>query len=475
MRGFQKNSIKKIPGDLPMEPSTEAQQKLQSDLQSIFLAGVQRVNPRHMIRQLVQLEENQLTITVDHKQSTYNLADYTKILVLGAGKASAAMAQGIEDVLGTRITQGLVIVKDGHTAPLQYIELQEAGHPVPDSRSVQGSKSVLQLVSQAHDRTLVISLISGGGSALLTLPLTTKEVQISLEDMQGVTKALLESGATIQEINTVRKHLSGISGGKLAQAIANQGAQALTLILSDVLGDSLENIASGPTVPDPSTSADALTLVTKYGLVDRVSPSVIQVLSSPELSETPKPSSSIFNRIQNLVIGSNIQALEAAAKEAKERGYTPLILSSRISGEAREVAKVMVALARDLAEKGLPIPRPACILLGGETTVTIRGKGLGGRNQEMALAFLQEGLEDPKGFEILGFLSAGTDGNDGPTDAAGGIVTRAQIEKASGLRTQLHQALMENDSYHFLDLVGGLYKTGPTNTNVCDIQIILCP
>jgi glycerate 2-kinase len=449
--------------------------QIQTDLTEIFLAGVHRVNPRTMIHQLVKIDQNIVTFSDGHQITTYDLNQYSRILVIGAGKATAAMAQGIEDILGDRISDGLIIVKDGHTAPLNYIKLHEAGHPVPDDRSVQGSNQVLKLVAQADSQTLVLSLISGGGSALLTLPLSTPDDSITLDTMQQVTRRLLESGATIQEINTVRKHLSGISGGKLAQAIASQGAKGISLILSDVLGDSLEHIASGPTAPDPSTSQDALDILNRYGIDSQVPSVVVKVLSNSALSETPKPSNPIFHGIQNLVIGSNIQALEASALEARSKGYTPLILSSRINGEAREVAKVMVAIARDLSEKSLPIPRPACILLGGETTVTIKGKGLGGRNQEMALAFLLDAVDNPQGLQNLGFLSAGTDGNDGPTDAAGGIITLEQIQRAATQHQLLFQALENNDAYHFLESVGGLYKTGPTNTNVCDIQIILCP
>lgn len=472
-----------FPGDFFMPIPNQGQNQapnpdsnqLQSDLKAIFLAGVHRVNPRTMIQQLVQLNQNLLTLSDGTQTLTQDLDTYDKIFVIGAGKATAAMAQGIEDGLGNRISEGLIIVKDGHTAPLQRIKLLEAGHPVPDLRSVQGSTQVLELVKKADSKTLIISLISGGGSALLTLPLSSPGNPITLEVLQEVTKELLESGATIQEINTVRKHLSSISGGKLAKAISDQGAQGVTLILSDVLGDSLEHIASGPTVADPSTCDQALAILHRYGLGSRVPQSVVEVLARPDLSETPKPESPIFKSIQNLVIGSNIQALKAAALEAKTKGYTPLILSSRIHGEAREIAKIMVAIARDLEEKGLPIPKPACILLGGETTVTIKGKGLGGRNQEMALAFLQEAVEHPKDFSNLGFLSAGTDGNDGPTDAAGGIITQEHIQRALDRKTDLVQALDQNDSYHFLASVGALYKTGPTNTNVCDIQIILCP
>jgi glycerate 2-kinase len=367
-----------------------------------------------------------------------------RIFLLGAGKASAPMAQAVEKICGRRITAGCIVVKDGHTAPLRYAELRESGHPVPDERGVAAAQRIAELARQATAEDLVICCISGGASALLPLPAPG----VTLAEKQAVTRQLLASGASIREINAVRKHLSAIKGGQLAQLAAP--APVLTLILSDVIGDDLSTIGSGPTAPDPSTLADVAAIFHRYGIAHPL-PS----------QETPKKLSNVTNRI----VGSNAQSIRAAAAKAKELGYKPLILSTTIEGETRDVARMHVAIARECLRSGQPAKPPVCILSGGETTVTLRGSGKGGRNQEFALAAALDLVDEPR---IL-VLSAGTDGTDGPTDAAGAFATAATAQDPRAARA----ALDANDSYPYLQSTGDLLITGPTRTNVMDVRILL--
>jgi hydroxypyruvate reductase len=367
-----------------------------------------------------------------------------RIFLLGAGKASAPMAQAVEKVCGRRIAAGCVVVKDGHTAPLRYAELRESGHPVPDERGVAAAHRIAELAREATAEDLVICCISGGASALMPLPAPG----VTLAEKQAVTRQLLASGANIHEMNAVRKHLSAIKGGQLAQLAAP--APVLTLILSDVIGDDLSTIGSGPTAPDPSTLADVAAIFHRYGITHPL----------PD-RETPKKLSNVTNRI----VGSNAQSIRAAAAKAKELGYKPLILSTTIEGETRDVARMHVAIARECLRSGHPAKPPVCILSGGETTVTLRGSGKGGRNQEFALAAALDLINEPR---IL-VLSAGTDGTDGPTDAAGAFATAATAKDARVART----ALDANDSYSYLHGTGDLLLTGPTRTNVMDVRILL--
>jgi len=366
-----------------------------------------------------------------------------RVFVVGAGKASAAMAQGLEEVLGSNIAAGLINVKYGHIAPLQRIELNECGHPIPDENGVRGARRIAEIAQQATDGDMLICLISGGASALLPYPAG----DLTLEEKQEVTRRLLACGANIHEINTVRKHLSAIKGGQLA-AMA-QPAKVVTLILSDVIGDNLDVIGSGPTAPDSSSVADAQAVLARYG---------IETAAVRALHETPKSSAA-----ENIVIGSNRQALAAAADRARELGYNTLMLASTIEGETRDVARMHAAIAREVGASGNPIAPPACIVSGGETTVTIRGKGKGGRNLEFALA----AAIDIAGLSHTLILSAGTDGTDGPTDAAGAM---ADGETADDTALTY---LSNNDSYHYFERRGGLIITGPTNTNVMDIHLVL--
>ncbi len=404
-----------------------------------------------------------------------DLSDFDRVLVLGFGKAGARMAQGAEDALGSRISSGLVAVKTGYLEDLERIRLLEASHPVPDSSSVEASRRILGLAREADERTLVLVLISGGGSALLCAPYDDGERSLTLEDKAAVTRELLACGADIRRINTVRRHLSAVKGGRLAAALAP--ATVVSLVLSDVLGDDLSSIASGPTAPDPTTWADAWGVVERFGIQDRIPAAARRLLEDGAaglLPDTPKPGDPVFRRVENVILGSNRQAVAAARERAVELGYSTLCLGSRFSGEAREIALAWLGMALESAETGFPASAPACLVGGGETTVTLRGPGKGGRNQEAALAFLASLEEaDAAAAGRICFLSAGTDGGDGPTDAAGAFADLEILERARGLGLDPRAFLAANDSYAFFDRAGGLLRTGPTNTNVCDVQILL--
>jgi hydroxypyruvate reductase len=384
-----------------------------------------------------------------------DFARYRNVYVVGAGKAGASMALAAERVIGRKVTAGLVNVKDGHTLRLRRIELNECGHPEPDARGMAGAERIAEIAKSAGREDLVLCLISGGASALMPLP----AAPVTLEEKRAVTALLLSVRADIHEINSVRKHLSRIKGGQLAQLAAP--ARVETLALSDVVGDDLDVIGSGPTAPDSSTFADARDVLERHGIWKRAPRAVRERLSGAGAAETPKPGDAIFRRVRNRVIGSNRIALEAAARRARELGYRTRILSSEITGETRDVAAMHAAILRETARsKGAQ-----CVLSGGETVVTIRGTGSGGRNQEFALAAAMgiAGLEDAL------ILSAGTDGSDGPTDAAGAVATGETLAR----NRQARAFLENNDSYHYFDGLGDLVKTGPTHTNVMDVHIML--
>lgn len=408
----------------------------------IFRAALDAADPQHAV--LRHLRSDGRTLTAGRRR--YRLMDTDRVFVIGAGKAGAAMASAVERLLGRRITGGLVMVPDGVTARVRRIEVCAARHPLPDQRGVEGATRIAHMAREASERDLVICVISGGASALLPSPVPG----LALEQKQSITRALLNGGATIQELNTVRKHLSLIKGGQLA-ALAHP-ARVLTLILSDVIGDDLDVIGSGPTVQDRTTVGDALAVLRKYGVAD-----------AGLLQETPKLDGV---RVQNLVVGSNRLAVDAAAAKAKELGYKPLVLSTFIDGETRDVAAMHAAIAKEIIAHDRPAKRPVCILSGGETTCTVRGTGLGGRNQEFVLA-AAIALQGVPGVTIL---SGGTDGIDGPTDAAGAIADGATVAR-SGVDARAY--LANNDSYHFFEPLNALLKTGPTGTNVMDVRMLL--
>jgi hydroxypyruvate reductase len=385
----------------------------------------------------------------------YSLAAFDRIQVIGAGKAAASMARAVERLLGRRISGGFLNVPDGVAARLHRIRLHPCRHPIPDERGAEGARHILEIARAAGRRDLLIALISGGASAMLPAPAPP----MTLNDKQALTQQLLASGAAIHEMNTVRKHLSLIKGGQLAQAAFP--ATVIALLLSDVVGDDPGVIGSGPTVPDPSTVADAIGVLKKYGL------------DAPHhaLHETPKPGDPAFSRSRHLIVGSNRQAIDAAAECARGLGYRTMVLSTTIEGETREIARMHAAIAREVLASGQPVRRPACLLSGGETTVTVRGHGLGGRNQEFVLAAMLA-LE---GAGPVTILSGGTDGIDGPTDAAGAIADSSTLARSAVLGLDARRHLDDNDSYRFFEPLDALLKTGPTGTNVADIRVLLIP
>lgn len=455
-------------------------ERQKNELTKIVDESLSRVNPYDMIESTVSLEGSTLNIDTETVHDTVDLDLFDRIVVIGAGKASAPMARAIEDILGGRVTDGFISVKDGHLDTLSRIRLHEAGHPVPDERSVEAGRVMLELARAADRRTLCIVLISGGGSALLEAPLAAdvdgQRIELSLADLQRSTEALLECGATIDEINTVRKHLSAIKGGRLADALAP--AHSVSLILSDVVGDDFGSIASGPTVADTSTYADAIALIERYGIENRLPATVMKLLragSAGAVPESVKPGGDALRLVLNVLVGTNYQALLAAAAAASALGYETLLLTTRLTGEAREAAGFLASVIAEIRSHGQPVGAPACLLCGGETTVTIRGTGRGGRNQELALAMVGQMAQNPEVYRDIAFVSAATDGTDGPTDAAGAFASSEIANRASAAGLKWADYLANNDSYRFFDSINELLRTGPTNTNVCDIQVALIP
>ncbi|HQG31779.1 MAG TPA: glycerate kinase [Deltaproteobacteria bacterium] len=440
-----------------------------SDLQSIFFKAIEKVDPYPMIGHAVRIEGELLAISHGDAVLSENLAGYRNITVLGIGKAAPRMAKALEEILGDRISEGAVITKYGYAEELERVRVIEAGHPVPDEKSVLGAEVLTGLAAQADEKTLIINLVSGGGSSLFSLP----RQGITLADLQETTKILLESGADIREINCIRKHLSRVKGGQFAR-ISNP-ARMITLILSDVVGDRLDAIASGITVPDTTTFSQALDIIRTYRIGSRLPSPVMHLLeagSRGEVPETPKQGDPVFGRVVNIIIGNNAAACRAARDHAACLGYNAYFLTSSLTGESREIARFFTALAKDIGRGNSDFVRPCLIVAGGETTVTIRGKGIGGRNLEMALSFLADIMETADRMKGVYFLSAGTDGTDGPTDAAGALIGPdiIQIINRSGINPR--QYLDNNDSYRFFEKTGSLFVTGPTGTNVCDIQLL---
>jgi glycerate 2-kinase len=425
---------------------------------AVLSTALEAVDPVNAVKRQVSLSDDILRIG----QRTYDLTHYRNIYVIGGGKAGGSMAQAVEEILGRRVTAGLINVKYGYGAETEIIRLNEAGHPIPDAAGMAGTKQMAELARQATDEDLVLCLISGGGSALMTLPAEG----ITLADMKSLTDAFLRCGATINEINAVRKHLSQTKGGNLARLA--HPAEIASLILSDVVGNPLDVIASGPTVADTTTFADAYGVIEKYSLLEVLPRPIVERLRQGAeglIPETPKVGAEAFTRTHNLIIASNEVAAEAAMAKAEGLGFHTLLLSTFVEGEAREVAKVFAALAKEILHSGRPVSRPACVVAGGETTVTIRGKGLGGRNQEMALSAALE----IAGLEEVMIIPLATDGTDGPTDAAGAIADGSTLRRAQEAGLSAPQYLADNDSYHFFQQLGDLLITGPTNTNVNDL------
>ncbi|NWF92043.1 MAG: glycerate kinase [Syntrophaceae bacterium] len=434
---------------------------------TIFLKAVEAVDPSKKLKELVRIEKNAFFVSTDGgPERRFDLDAFKRILIIGTGKASASMAQALEEILGDRVTKGVITTKYGHLLPLKKTEIIEAGHPVPDRKGLEGAKKVQILLKESGPEDLIIFLLSGGGSALLPLPVDG----ITLEEKQRVTQLLLDCGADIKEINTIRKHISQIKGGWLARWA--YPSTVLSFILSDVVGDPLDVIASGPTVPDSSTFEEACEILEKYDLTRKIPPSVRKRLlqgKAGEIEETPKPGDATFEKVYHVLVGSNLIALRAAQREASSFGFNTLILSSSVVGETREAARFHASIAREIVSSGNPIPKPACIISGGETTVTIKGKGLGGRNQEFVLA----GALEIAGIEKVVLLSGGTDGTDGPTDASGAIADHGTITRARSVGLDPKSHLENNDAYPFFKKLGDLLITGPTQTNVMDVRILL--
>ena len=425
---------------------------------AVLEAALQAVSPDTCVRQNMERSHRY----VRSGGVIYDLEEIGHIHVIGGGKATAAMARAVEDILEERVDRGLVVVKDGYRVPTRRVEVREAGHPIPDERSVAAAQAILSIAHDAAADDLVVVLISGGGSALLTYPAG----DITLEDMQRTTDLLLRSGATINEINAVRKHCSRIKGGQLARHIAP--ARALGLILSDVIGNPLDVIASGPLAPDPTTFQDAWAVLERYHLVPRIPARVrahLQAGLEGRIPETPKPGDPIFDRVHMVIVGDNARAAEAAERKAQELGYNTHILSTFVEGEAREVARVVAGLGKEVVRYNRPLPAPACLILGGETTVTVRGEGKGGRNQELALS-AAVALD---GWDRVTVVALGTDGTDGPTDAAGGMVDGRTLARGRAAGLDVNRYLAENNAYPYLAATQDLLITGPTLTNVNDL------
>lgn len=456
----------------------------------ILEAALRAVDPLEAVKNHLSVAGNTLRIGTQN----YPLDEIERILVVGGGKAGTPMAAAVHGMLGDRITAGAINVKYGHTAgaggwrvrfghggetvrvpvPAETgpIRITEAGHPVPDAAGQAGAERIVALLSGLTPRDLVLVLISGGGSALLPFPAKG----ISLADYQTLTGLLLRCGADITEINVVRKHCSRLQGGQLARLA--WPAQVATLILSDVVGTPLDAIASGPTVPDHSTFADAWAVLERYAIVDQVPDSVRTHLRQGVaglIPDTPKAGDPPFERVNNVVIGDNLIAGRAAVTKAERLGMRGLLLTTFIQGEAREVGCAVAGLAQGIATGQSSITPPACLAMGGETTVTLRGDGLGGRNQELALAaaIALDGYLLPEGTQVA-VVSLGTDGTDGPTDAAGGIATADSLARARKMGVDARAALANNDSYRFLSALGDLVITGPTQTNVNDLILVCC-
>jgi len=436
--------------------------QLRRDARTIFDAGLRAVDPAELVKRELRRPRDMLEVAGRH----YDLAKYRRLYVVGAGKASARMASAVEDIADGSLHGGIVIVKYGHSVPLNKIKVIAAGHPVPDEAGANATREIIAALSQAKKDDLILCLLSGGGSALLSYPADN----LSLEDKQAMTRLLLGCGAKIQEINAIRKHLSRVKGGRLAQLASP--ATIVSLILSDVVGDHIESIASGPTAPDGTTFSDCWRIIERYGLIGQIPTTVRDFLEQGmqgKIAETPKPGDRLFEKVQNVIVGNNRTALLAAEHQAEALGYHTLILSSFIEGEAREAALFHSAIAKEIISTDNPVSRPACVISGGETTVTIRSDGRGGRNQEFALAAAIE----IDGTEGVAILSGGTDGTDGPTDAAGGIVDGTTIKRAKNRGLEANYYLNRNDSYRFLQAAGDLLVTGPTFTNVMDLRLVL--
>ncbi len=428
----------------------------------IFKEALEAVNPRKCVLEHVSLKGSSLCV----EGKEYDLTRYRSIFVLAFGKAAPSMTKALEEVLDERITDGIVVSNARPEFSFSKVRFYLSSHPIPDERSLNAAREAMKLLEEAKEGDLVIFLISGGGSALLAMP----SQGISIEDKRKVTEMLLKAGVDTYGLNVVRKHLSQIKGGGLLKKALP--AEVITLILSDVAGDRLDAIASGPTVPDPTTFEEAWRVIEKLRLEHKIPPQVVIHLEEGregKVPETLKREELKSDLVQTVIIGNNLKSLVAAERRARELGYNTILLSSQIQGESREVAKVIAAIALDIERSDIPVKKPTCLIFGGETTVTVTGEGRGGRNTETSLAFSMEIMGHE---QILG-LFCGTDGIDGPTDAAGAISDGTTRLRARKIKLSAREALSQNDSYTFFERLGDLIKTGPTGTNVMDIGVVL--
>ncbi|MBI5308906.1 MAG: glycerate kinase [Planctomycetes bacterium] len=434
---------------------------LRKHAREIFHAGLRAVEPDVCIKNHLQLTGNMLK----EGERFYNLDAYKNIYVIGFGKASGYMAVALEEMLNERITSGVVNVRYGYSAPCRIVKVNQAGHPLPDVAGMQGTREILRLVNNVGENDLVFCLISGGGSALFELPCNG----ITLEELRQTTELLLKCGARIDEINTIRKHISQVKGGRLAKLCRGE---IVSLVLSDVVNDPLDAIASGPTASDNTVFSHCERILAKYRISPKIPLSVKKHIHNGlegKAEETPKETDAAFHKVQHVIIGNVGTALRAAAEKAKALGYHTSIHSSSIEGEAREAAKIFGAMAREIHASGNPAKRPACIIAGGETTVTMQRHGLGGRNQEFTLSAALE----IDGLANTVILSAGTDGTDGNTDAAGAVADGLTIARAKELRIDPEAHLSGHNAYDFFKSQNSLVMTGPTKTNVMDIVVLL--
>jgi glycerate 2-kinase len=426
--------------------------------------ALKAVDPKTIVKNKLSLNGSFLQV----EKHSFDINKFNHVYVVGGGKAAGPMAEALEEILGNNIDEGTVNVPHGSLYKTKIIKFHGASHPLPDEASVEGTKQILNVVEKASEDDLVICLISGGGSSLMSLP----REGVSLKEKRELTNALLRCGATIREINSVRKHLSGFKGGWLAKK--TYPATILNIILSDVVGDPLDTIASGPTVPDETTFAEAKTVLEKYELWQHLPLSIQKIIEEGKkdrIQETPKSQDNVFDKVYNLVIGNNRTASFATFQYLKSQELNTVLLTSTIEGEARCVGALLASIAKEIFVSDNPLPKPAAVIVGGETTVKVSGNGLGGRNQEVALAAaiqLQNNLDC-----TVVVASLGTDGVDGPTDAAGAIVDVNTYARAVELGLKPEVFLAENDSHSFFSNLRDLIITGQTGTNVNDISLII--
>lgn len=443
--------------------TSDSLRRLRRDAMYILKSAVDAVDPGDAIRRRMMVEGSRLSCD----GFEIDLEHYSRVFVVGGGKAGGAMSEAVEGLLGDRVSGGAVNVLKGteDSYRLQNIRLYGASHPIPDERSLRGVEAMLSILEGVGEDDLLIVLISGGGSALMTYP--AKEVGVG--DVKKITDRLLKSGATINELNAVRKHISAVKGGQMVKRA--RPATVLSLILSDVVGDPIDAIASGPTAPDTTTFQDAVSVLKDHGIWESTPESIRNRLlkgASGEIEETPKPGDATFEKVHNFVIGSNLLAAKAAVEMAQAFGYNSILLSTRLEGEARRVGTVLAGIAGEIALSGYPLRRPAAVIAGGETTVTVLGSGEGGRNQELALSAASKIM----GLDVV-IATLATDGIDGPTEAAGAIADGATMERAESMGLEAVKSLADNDSHGFFKGLGDALITGPTGTNVNDLTLIL--